>query len=89
MDGTAARGARTLGIALRLRRESSGRTQADVAAQAGISRQLLVKIESGHVRAELGKVLRVVKALGGTLVLTDAPPRPTGELDLDEYLRRF
>ena len=90
MDGVEARDARTLGVAIRMRRESAGQTQAYVAERAGISRQLLVKIESGHARAELGKVLRVVKALGIVLVLADPPSfQSAPELDLDEYLRGF
>jgi y4mF family transcriptional regulator len=74
----------SLGVRLRQRREHLGMTQAHVADLAGISRQLLVRIESGHPRAELGKVMAVVRALGAEVVLAEAPKR--SGLDLDALL---
>lgn len=75
----------TLGSRLRLRRERLGLTQRQVAETAGISRQLLVKIEQGHPRAELGKVMAVVKALAAQLAIVDERPG-TSDLDLDQLL---
>jgi transcriptional regulator with XRE-family HTH domain len=69
-----------LASVLRQRREAAGLTQAAVASRAGISRQLLVKIEAGHVRAEIGKVMQVVKALDATWpsrMLRHPPATPT------------
>ena len=75
-----------LGSRLRLRREHLGLTQQQVAEDAGISRQLVVKIEQGHPRAELGKVMAVVKALPAELTIDDQRPR-SGEIDLDLILQ--
>lgn len=75
-----------LGARLRLRREHLGLTQQQVAEDAGISRQLVVKIEQGHPRAELGKVMAVVKALRAELTIDDQRPR-SGEIDLDLILQ--
>lgn len=75
-----------LGSRLRLRREHLGLTQKQVADAAGISRQLLVKIEQGHPRAELGKVMAVVRALDAALTITDRVPG-SSEFDLDKLLR--
>ncbi len=75
-----------LGSRLRLRREHLGLTQQQVAEDAGISRQLVVKIEQGHPRAELGKVMAVVKALRAELTIDDQRPR-SGEIDLDLILQ--
>ena len=66
---TGATNAYTLGSLLRTERERQGRTQAELARLAGISRQLLVHIEKGHPRAELARVLAVVKALGSGMAL--------------------
>lgn len=74
----------SFGIRLRQRRESIGLTQAQVAEVAGISRQLLVRIEAGHPRAELGKVMAVVRAVGAVVVLDEAPQ--ASGLDLDGLL---
>lgn len=74
-----------LGVMLRQLREQRGLTQAEVAERADISRQLLVKIEKGHPRAEIGRVLAVVRALGGRIAIepiTDSPPA----IDLDALL---
>ena len=62
-----------LGVRLRLRREGLGLSQAAVAERAGISRQLVSRIEHGHSRAELGGVLAVVRVLEAQLLLTDRP----------------
>ncbi len=75
-----------LGSRLRLRREHLGLTQQQVAVAAGVSRQLLVKIEQGHPRAELGKVMAVIRALGAELVIEDRQPRSV-DIDLDLILQ--
>lgn len=75
-----------LGARLRLRREQLGLTQQQVAQTAGLSRQLLVKIEHGHPRAELGKVMAVVKALGAELAIVDQGPRGSAVINLDQVL---
>ncbi|MFT4294514.1 MAG: helix-turn-helix domain-containing protein [Micropruina sp.] len=75
------RSTQDLGARLRLRRESMGLTQGDVAARAGVTRQLVSRIEHGHPRAEIGGVIAVVRALDAEVVLADAPEAPTPDLD--------
>lgn len=62
-----------LGVRIRLRREQLGLSHAAVAERAGVSRQLVSRIEHGHYRAEAGGVMAVIRALGAQLVLTDRP----------------
>ena len=65
--------AHELGTRIRQRRENLGLSQSEVAKAASVSRQLVSRIEHGHYRAELGGVMAVVQALGGQLILDDAP----------------
>jgi hypothetical protein len=46
-----------------------------LADAAGVSRKFLVDLESGHERAELGKTMTVLKALGLSLAATIPIPR--------------
>jgi HTH-type transcriptional regulator/antitoxin HipB len=64
-----ARTPRTLAAELRHRREELGLTQAGVAGLAGVSREYVVRLESGKLRSELGSMMRVVRALGCELTL--------------------
>ncbi|MBD8608833.1 helix-turn-helix domain-containing protein [Aeromicrobium sp. CFBP 8757] len=61
----------SLGAAVRERRLSAARTQAEVAADAGVSRAWLIRFEDGHPRAELFRVFAVLRALGVSLHLDD------------------
>lgn len=49
--------------AIREGRASMKLSQAQLARNAGVGRRFIVDVESGHNRAELGKVLDVLKAL--------------------------
>jgi len=78
---TQARGIRTpveLGAVLRGSRLRRGWTQADLAARAGVSRAFVIDIERGRrERAELGRVLALVRALGLAIHLGEfAAPDP-------------
>ena len=53
----------SLGSAIKQARHRAGLTQEALAAQANVSRRTLITLESGHVRAELGLVLAVLRAL--------------------------
>lgn len=53
-----------LGSILAERRKGLSMTQADLAALIGTSRQWIVKIESGSPTAQVGLVLRALRALG-------------------------
>lgn len=69
------------GAAIRAARRSRGLTQAQLARHADVGRQWLVELEGGHPRAELGKVLAVMHALGLTTAVTEADTPPTAPGD--------
>ena len=58
-----------LGKLLSERRKAMGLTQQDFADLAGVGRRFLSELENGKERAEIGKVLRVVQALGIDLAI--------------------
>jgi HTH-type transcriptional regulator/antitoxin HipB len=68
-----ARTTRTLAAELRHRREELGLTQASVAELAGVSREYIVRLESGKPGSEIGSMMRVVRALSCELSLTIDP----------------
>ena len=55
--------------AIRLARRERGWTQAQLAARAHVSRDLVNRLENGSGRVEVGKVLDVLAALGLATVL--------------------
>ncbi|UNX54573.1 helix-turn-helix domain-containing protein [Georgenia sp. TF02-10] len=75
-----------IGAAIRGARTREGLTQNQLAERAGVSRRWLITLERGQgQRAELGKVLDTLDALG--LDLTVTPQRRNSELsDLLEDL---
>ncbi|MFI7065026.1 helix-turn-helix domain-containing protein [Kribbella sp. NPDC050124] len=62
---------RDLGAAVRHARAKRGLTQSQLAQQAGVSRDWLVRLEHGHPRLELRLVLDTVAAVGLTLLTED------------------
>jgi y4mF family transcriptional regulator len=54
----------SLGQLVRTTRESSGRSQAEFAALAGVGRRFLSELENGKPTLEIGKVLQVLSAAG-------------------------
>lgn len=63
-------------------RTKSGLTQQELAEQAGVSRKWLIDIEQGkRPRAELGKVLDVLRALGVDLTLSWSETREPGSTE--------
>ncbi|WP_309926724.1 helix-turn-helix domain-containing protein [Arthrobacter sp. 1088] len=60
---------------MRARRTARGLSQQTLADMAGVSRKFLIDLEAGHDRAELGKTLAVMAAVGLTLAATDPIPR--------------
>ena len=64
------------GALIRRQRMNQGLTQQALADAAGVSRKFLIDLESGHERAELGKTMAVLAALG--LSLATATPIPRG-----------
>lgn len=68
-DDAAAR----IGDAIRAARETQELRQDELALAAGVSRRLLVAVEAGKPTAQIDGVLRILAALGLTLVV--APRR--------------
>ena len=61
-----------LGAALRDRRTQAGLTQEQLATRAGVSRAFVIDIERGRrPRAELNRVLAVMRALDAAITLVD------------------
>lgn len=81
----AARTTRELGGAIRQARRTTGMSQAELAAAAGVGRPWLSSVERGKRTAEIGLILQVVDALGLAVTLTErVPPSSTGPVDLDK-----
>lgn len=68
--------AESLGAALRAGRKRLGLTQSDLALAAGVGMRFIVELEAGKPTVRLAQVLRVVDALGGSLVLTGLAAEP-------------
>ena len=58
-----------LGLAIRARRKSLGLDQKTLAERVGVSRQWIVEVHGGKERAEVGLVLRILRALGLDLTI--------------------
>ena len=73
---TAITSAHALGTTLRAARKRLGLTQPDLALAAGVGVRFIVDLERGKPTVRMEQVLRVIDALGGSLVLTglDAAP---------------
>ncbi|WP_419944489.1 helix-turn-helix domain-containing protein [Candidatus Poriferisodalis sp.] len=61
------------GIEVRRLREAAELTQAALAAQAGVSRRWLGRLERGHTGAELANIMRLARALGLSLRFAESP----------------
>jgi HTH-type transcriptional regulator/antitoxin HipB len=84
-----------LGAAIRAGRRALGLGQEDLAARVGVRRQWILKIEGGKSTAEVGLVLRTLKALGLNVEVGEAVDKPTSarppaglSFDLDAALER-
>ncbi len=80
-----------LGLVIRERRRKLQLSQADLACKAGVGRQWVVAIERGKPRAELGLMLRTLKALdlSFTVHADDGLPPSSGDLvpiDIDAVI---
>jgi DNA-binding XRE family transcriptional regulator len=60
-----------------------GLTQAELAARIGASRYWVVAFEAGKPGAELGLVLKALRALGLRVEITPAAPRPAAAAEAD------
>jgi y4mF family transcriptional regulator len=64
---------RSWGAALRRSRKTIGLTQAELALAAGVGLRFVGEVEAGKPSAQLGRVMQLIEALGGSLVLRSAP----------------
>lgn len=80
-----------VGQAVREARREQGLTQGELASKANVGRRFIVELEAGHLRAELGKVLKVLEALGIHAVALPSvrPSQRLDDIDLDEVMKRF
>jgi HTH-type transcriptional regulator / antitoxin HipB len=84
-----------LGRAVRLKRQEKGLSQSALAAQLGVERKWVIRLESGNPKAELGLVLKVLDALDLRASLGDEKPpsskdsRVSGPSRLDEVFRQL
>ena len=62
--------AQTLGAAVRTARKRINLTQSELALVAGVGLRFIVDLEGGKATVRLEHVLRVIDAVGGSLVLT-------------------
>jgi HTH-type transcriptional regulator/antitoxin HipB len=73
-----------IGLTIRDRRLERGMDQSELARRVGVSRQWLVEIEKGKPRAEIGLVLRALRALDLDVWLGDLPASDTSSaVDID------
>lgn len=86
-----ARTPRQLVIELRAARERRGWTQAELARRASVSREYIVRLETGKLRSELGSVMDVANALGFELTLTPfaSPESPEEPSVFGDVFRRL
>lgn len=88
--------AEQLGRAVRLKRQEKELSQSALAAQLGVERKWVIRLESGNPKAELGLVLKILDALDLRATLGDEKP-PASSKDhrvsepsrLDEVFRQL
>lgn len=85
-----------LGRAVRLKRKEKGLSQSALAAQLGVERKWVIRLESSNPKAELGLVLKILDALDLRATLGDEKPPAPSKADrvsepsrLDEVFRRL
>jgi transcriptional regulator with XRE-family HTH domain len=85
-----------LGRAARLKRQEKGLSQSALAAQLGVERKWVIRLEYGNPKAELGLVLKALNVLGLRAFLGDEKSpssRKDGRISepsrLDEVFRQL
>jgi HTH-type transcriptional regulator/antitoxin HipB len=96
MKDTPLRNVEKLGSTIRLKRKEKGLSQAALAAELGVERKWVLRLEAGNHAAELGLVLKALEALGIQAFLSDADKvissagqRYAPPSRLDEVFRRL
>jgi HTH-type transcriptional regulator / antitoxin HipB len=64
---------RNLGQLCGAAHKALGLTQAELALAAGVGLRFVGEVEAGKPSAQLGRVMQLIEALGGSLVLRSAP----------------
>lgn len=77
---------RDIGNIIRAERRTQGLSQQELADRAGVSRKWISEIENTKRTAEIGSILRVLRALGRTIQLA---PIPEPTVDLQAHIQRF
>jgi HTH-type transcriptional regulator/antitoxin HipB len=78
-----------LGLVIRARRRELGLDQRELAEMVGASRQWVLGIEKGKDRADVGLLLRTLRALGLIVVVQPAPTVAPGDpIDIDRVVER-
>lgn len=77
--------ATSLGNTIRERRQTLGLKQPDLALAANVGTRFIVDVESGKETAQIGRVLRILAALGIHLTARSDPAHAPS-LDADEEL---
>jgi HTH-type transcriptional regulator/antitoxin HipB len=78
---------RELAAGIRAERKRLGLSQAALAERAGVGRDWIIGLEKGKSTAEIGLILRTLRALGLTLQFSsESETTLRGRIDLDELL---
>lgn len=78
---------RELASAIRAERKRLGLSQSALAERAGVGREWMIGLEKGKATAEIGLVLRTLRALGLIVQLDSKPEMPESKrISLDELL---
>lgn len=78
-----------LGLVIRARRRELGLDQHELAAMVGASRHWVIGVEKGKDRADVGLMLRTLRALGLVAVVQPMPALPAGDpIDIDGVVER-
>ena len=81
--------ARELGALIKDRRRALKLSQFELAARIGVRRLWIVELEKGKPTAQIGLVLRALKALGTPIDISPVTPdQPTDATDLDSIIER-
>jgi y4mF family transcriptional regulator len=76
-----------LAAGIRAERKRLGLSQVALAERAGVGREWIIGLEKGKTTAEIGLVLRTLRALGLTLRLgSESEVASRGRIDLDALL---
>ena len=69
----------TLGHAARAARKQLGLTQPQLALAAGVGVRFIVELEAGKPTLRLENILRVLQALGASMLVDGLPPNEKGD----------